>query len=205
MKGLAVAAFFGLAGYAFLATAMNGGQSCSTPGTPCQQGKLGDQCVVLQGAAWYPSMCGRPLPDTARAGADPSVSVCGTAGMEAVLATIRTLESNGRYSIGQNGGGASGAYQFIDSTWGGYGGYRSAYQAPAGVQDAKATEDVNLWLGRGGVEAVPVGWYIGHVPPPGSPEWNTVPAPWAGNRLTPTQYRDRWMTIYRAAGAPCAA
>ena len=71
----------------------------------------------------------------------PTISV-GEARLDAVLATIRTLESGGNYTARARGSSASGAYQFIDGTWNGYGGYPHAWQAPAVVQDAKASEHV---------------------------------------------------------------
>ena len=79
---------------------------------------------------------------------------------------------------------ASGAYQFLDSSWGGYGGYRRAKDAPPAVQDAKAAELATCILDRNGgdVSTIPVSWYIGHVPV--GAEWDTVP-PYPGNRLTP--------------------
>lgn len=128
-------------------------------------------------------------------------TTCGADGMEAIRATIRSLESGGNYQA-QNPSSASGAYQFIDSTWNGYGGYSRAVNAPPAVQDAKATEKINEVLTSGPVENVPVVWYIGHVPGPG--EWDVVPAPYAGNTTTPRQYQSKWLGIYRQIGSPCA-
>ena len=54
------------------------------------------------------------------------------------------------------------------------------------------------------VTAVPVVWYIGHLPTSSSAEWDTVPAPEAGNRLTPRQYQQRWMDKYTELGGDCA-
>ena len=39
-------------------------------------------------------------------------------------------------------------------------------------------------------------WYLGHVPADGSSEWDTVPYPQNGNRLTPRQYQDKWLDEY---------
>ena len=56
-----------------------------------------------------------------------------------VFARIRARESGGNYAD-NTGNGYYGAYQFDDGTWGGYGGYRHASDAPPAVQDAKAAE-----------------------------------------------------------------
>jgi murein DD-endopeptidase MepM/ murein hydrolase activator NlpD len=139
-------------------------------------------------------------------GGDAPLPGCvGAAGLPAVLATIRTIESGGDYTVRNSGSTASGAYQFLDSTWNGYGGYPRAWLAPPVVQDAKASENVNGILdGHGNdVSAVPPVWYIGHVPAAGSAEWDTVPYPSAGNVLTPREYQTRWLTEYsRQTGAP---
>ena len=58
----------------------------------------------------------------------------------AILATIRSMESGGDYTVSVTTSTASGAYGFLDSSWGGYGGYRRAKDAPPAVQDAKAAE-----------------------------------------------------------------
>ena len=51
--------------------------------------------------------------------------------MSVLLETIRTLESGGDYAAESQTSSASGAYQFVDGTWAGYGGYQHASAAPA--------------------------------------------------------------------------
>src|SRR4029077_10943554 len=87
-----------------------------------------------------------------------SAAACGDLGT--VLDTIRTIESGGDYAAPKNRGGASGAYQYVDSTWNGYEGFESAYLAPPEVQDARATADVQaIFATYGDVAFVPVVWY----------------------------------------------
>jgi hypothetical protein len=116
-----------------------------------------------------------------------------------ILATIRHIESRNTYTARNSGSTASGAYQFIDSTWNRYGGYRSAWQAPPAVQDAYAAQHVNGILAAHGndLSAIPVVWYIGYVPAPGSPDWDTVPYPSAGNTFTPRRYQALWLRTYQ--------
>ena len=44
------------------------------------------------------------------------------------------------------------------------------------------------------MSTIPVSWYIGHVPV--GDEWDTVPRPDAGNRITPREYQRRWLNTY---------
>ncbi len=76
------------------------------------------------------------------------------------LACVRRHESGGSYTAKNPVSTASGAYQFLDSTWrtmsarAGHGGYGSARHAPPHVQDAVAIYTVNsgwrsAWNGTG--------------------------------------------------------
>jgi hypothetical protein len=134
--------------------------------------------------------------------AEPQVGSAVPTELGAILSTIRSMESGGDYTVSVTTSTASGAYGFLDSSWGGYGGYRRAKDAPPSVQDAKAAELAAYILARNGgdVSTIPVSWYIGHVPV--GAEWDTVP-PYPGNRLTPREYQARWMTRYtQALGTP---
>jgi murein DD-endopeptidase MepM/ murein hydrolase activator NlpD len=123
-----------------------------------------------------------------------------------ILATIRHMETGGDYTVSVTTSTASGAYGFLDSSWGGYGGYARAKDAPPPVQDAKAAELATYILDRNGgdVSTIPVSWYIGHVPV--GDEWDIVPRPDAGNRITPREYQRRWLNKYgELIGNPAAA
>lgn len=60
---------------------------------------------------------------------------------------VKQRESGGSYSAQNPTSSASGAWQFLDSTWGGYGGYSRAADAPPAVQDERARQ---LWDGGAG-------------------------------------------------------
>ncbi len=121
-----------------------------------------------------------------------------------ILATIRYVESRGNYAAPLNKGRASGAYQFITSTWNNYGGYRDAYLAPPEIQDERAAADVNRFLAQwnNDVSMVPVMWYY----PRAANDitlMDIVPVPTAGNVLTVREYQQRWLGVWAfLAGQP---
>jgi hypothetical protein len=120
------------------------------------------------------------------------------------MAAIRSVESGGNYrAIGPSTpyGRATGAYQFIDSTWGGYKGYRSAYLAPPAVQDARARQlmsgyfkEFHRW------DLVAVAWHAG----PGSARRALHDPAYlrriTDGNLTTAQYVDRVMGRMGNAG-----
>lgn len=117
-----------------------------------------------------------------------------------VLATIRSVEAGNNYTARNPlpGQTASGAYQFTNGTWNRYGGYPAAYLAPPAVQDARAAQDARMWIGKGGVPAVPVGWYVGHFPA----DLSQIPPP---NKISVGDYQAMWMRRFDStapAGAP---
>jgi muramidase (phage lysozyme) len=56
-------------------------------------------------------------------------------------------ESGGNITAQNPTSTASGKWQFINSTWAGFGGYAEAWMAPESVQDDKARQ---LWAGGSG-------------------------------------------------------
>ena len=146
-----------------------------------------DAAAVRVGDARYDGDCAELPPEMAPAAVPAELG--------SILATIRFVESWGDYTAESRSSTASGAYQFLDSSWAGYGGYRRARDAPPPVQDAKAVELVNTILRRnnGDVSTIPVTWYIGHVPR--GAEWDQVPTV-GKNTLTPREYQARWLAVY---------
>ncbi|MFT6390837.1 MAG: hypothetical protein ACJA14_000344 [Ilumatobacter sp.] len=126
--------------------------------------------------------------------------------IEHILATIRYLESRGIYTLPPNKGRASGAYQFVESTWNGYAGYPHAYLAPTNIQDERAAKDVNMFLAQfnNDVSMIPVMWYFPIAAR--EPAWmDRVPKPENGNRLTIREYQTRWLGVFASiSGQPVA-
>lgn len=133
-----------------------------------------------------------------------------TVNIEAVLATIRQMESGGNYTVVTSGGSdACGAYQYITSTWqvmlnrtitAGYLPqgtirYNRACEAPPKVQDAVARYDVTSFLGSVGddVSKVPLHWYY----PASIATWpamaNYIPP---GNSISLGDYQRKWLQTY---------
>jgi cell wall-associated NlpC family hydrolase len=118
--------------------------------------------------------------------------------LEEILATIRQRESGNDYAIKNRSSSASGAYQFIDSTWQGLlqryavEGPRRAADASPALQDYIAGRYVKDILNQhnGDIRAVPAVWYTGHFDPS---TFDHVPAPGAGNSLTVGSYVAHWL------------
>lgn len=61
------------------------------------------------------------------------------------LDQIAQDENGGSYTGKNPRSTASGKYQVLDSTWGGYGGFKHAQDAPPEVQEAQARELYAMW------------------------------------------------------------
>jgi hypothetical protein len=133
-----------------------------------------------------------------------------------ILETIRKKESGGNYTAINKGDGvtkniASGAYQYLNSTWQGLVKnlnyepgmqYPSAYQAPKSVQDFVAEVNVRRILATHGnhLAAVPIVWYY-------PAAWDNdaildrIPAPSQGNKQTVRQYAEGWIRTFDGTSA----
>ncbi len=85
--------------------------------------------------------------------------------IDQIMAGFRVVESSNNYTaIGPQTkyGNATGAYQFLNSTWGGYGGYTRAADAPPEVQDERARQLMTTYFNEFGSWAlVAVAWHAG--------------------------------------------
>ena len=125
-----------------------------------------------------------------------------------ILSTIRARESRGDYQAQSKTSTASGAYQFIDSTWRGVTRkfnigteYQRAVEAPPAVQDAVAAAYINdiLRANNNRVEVVPLVWYTGNA------QGRMSDVALAANRgLTAETYQRDWMATFAAQGGSVA-
>ncbi len=97
--------------------------------------------------------------------------------IDMVIYGIKMQESRGDYQAENPTSTASGAYQYIDGTWDGYGGYGHAADAPPDVQDAKMRLDTQAAYDRlGDWERVIASHFAGEGAQAGPKEdWNKVP------------------------------
>ena len=121
----------------------------------------------------------------------PSAGGSGDLTVDQFLANLAQHESGTNYTSSSSGSSASGAYQYLDSTWNGYGGYRRAKDAPPSVQDARARADVTRnyakygdWRKVAVAHFAGEGWLHAH-PDPNS--WGVNPVP-GSNNPTVAQY-----------------
>jgi len=122
-----------------------------------------------------------------------------------ILETIKKRESGGDYNIRSKSSSASGAYQFIDSTWRSRAQaagvdiqkYPRAYMAPPEVQDKVADVYISevLRQNNNDVSKIPLVWYTGNAQ--GRMSANAL----AVNKgLTPQAYQASWMKTYQQMG-----
>lgn len=93
-----------------------------------------------------PKPKGKPGVPYAYANYDGKLPVVGRdISIEDITKWLRQKESSGNYTAlnrEQKGNTASGAYQYTDATWNGWGGYAKAMLAPPEVQDARFAHDI---------------------------------------------------------------
>jgi hypothetical protein len=115
------------------------------------------------------------------------------------MAAIRQFESGGNYqaqSFSDNDGlgYAWGAYQFIDGTWNGYGGYSSARYAPPEVQDQHAAELMTAYFNRFGTwEMVAAAWFAG---PDAAESWQQYGTNPSDGGNTVSQYVSNILSLF---------
>ena len=126
-------------------------------------------------------------------------------GLDSFLAAIRQHESGGNYQAYNASGGASGAYQFIQSTWAaeanaaGFSQWANgaAGAAPPQVQDAVAAHMAQEYFKQyGSWQDAAEAWYM-----PADVGKNVVPDPQAGNTESVTQYGQQIVDLMNGQAA----
>jgi len=97
--------------------------------------------------------------------------------LDQVIYGIKIQESHGDYTAENPTSTASGAYQYIDGTWDGHGGFSHASEAPPDVQDAKMRADTEAAYDRlGDWERVIASHFAGESGQEGpKSDWGKVP------------------------------
>lgn len=117
--------------------------------------------------------------------------------IDKLLHAIRTTESGGDYKSHTRAYGASGAYQFVPTTWNNYKGYAEAYMAPPEIQDEKAREmATNAWNQYHDPRKVAQYWFW-----PAEVGNDNFVVPGNGG-ITLGQYAERWMKNFGPVGDP---
>lgn len=116
----------------------------------------------------------------------------GTLDVDAVMRGIMQQESGGDYQAENPTSTASGAYQYIDGTWDGYGGYSHASDAPPEIQDEKMRADVQAAYDRlGDWERVIAAHFAGEPGQDGpKTDWDVAPGTPANHNPTIRDYVD---------------
>jgi len=176
-----------------------GAQQQASTTTPSVPSGGATQAVAPQGGTGA-----APTGSGAGGGTGAAGGEAGAGGVDQVLATIRKRESGGNYNARAKGSSASGAYQFIDSTWQSLtrkykigGEYKSAGSAPAQIQDQVARAYVSDILKQNGgdVSKVPLVWYTGN-----AQGQMSAKALAANGGMTAQAYQSKWMNDFSKTG-----
>ena len=126
--------------------------------------------------------------------------------IDSVMHGIMEQESGGNYQAQSATETASGAYQYIDSTWDDYQGYAHAKDAPPAVQDQKMREELESEYQRlGDWERVIAAHFVGEDGQVGSKSlWDRVPGPAKNNNPSIRSYVDSVLTHIQDSGASAA-